>query len=377
MKTKFAIPILAAALLCSALLFTAAPAQAAVSAQGTDAVQPASPFAPPPPPGPPPPTPPPTPPPHPRPHPSPADWPYYYGTPWPGYYSSAWPWVGTYSYYYNTAPVVVTQSYTEQSYVPIISSFTSNPSYIQPGQSAVLNWATTSASDVTISPSVGSVASSGAFTVQPNYTTTYTLTATSSSGTVSASTTVTVAPLVTAYSTTTPVSTPIVTSSQSSSSGTTPWLMYILLIALLAVAAVVVILLVTRRPAAAQAGTKAGLLSSSTAVSNGTAMATTPAANGHGAKLVASDGAQVDLGGKLGALGRKDFQSLVKTDRADLISRQHILLDYSDGHYYIEDKQSTNGTRLNGSAIKGTGRHMLNEGDTIELANAATFTFKT
>lgn len=385
MKTRTALPIFTAVLLCSVLFLTAAPAQAAMSAQGSNSVQPATPFAPPPPPGPLPPPPGPTPPipPHPRPPgpihpPAPSDWPYYYGTPWPGYYSSAWPWIGTHRYYYEPETVVVTQTYTETTYAPVIISFSSNPSYIQPGESAVLNWTTSNASNVTISPSAGSVAASGSFTVQPTYTTTYTLTATGSGGTTSASTTVTVAPIVTAYSTTTAVSSPAVTTSQSSYNyDNTPWLMYLLLVALLAVLAVVIVLVATRKPAAARAATRAADTSTPTAVSNGTGMVTTPAANGHGAKLMASGGGQIDLGGKLGVLGRRDFQSIVKADKADLISRQHILLDYDNGHYYIEDKQSTNGTRLNGNAIKGTGRHMLNEGDTIELGNVVTLTFKT
>jgi hypothetical protein len=235
------------------------------------------------------------------------------------------------------------------------------------------------------------VANSGAFTVQPTYTTTYTLTATGSNGRVSASTTVTVAPVVTAYNTTTTVTPPTTSSNQNSglfnnftggvssgsSSATNLWLMYTLMIALLGVAAAVIIFLITRKPAVAHAGTKANYTAASTAVSSGTGvMVTSPAAAGHGAKLETSGGELFNLGGKLGALGRKDFQSLLKPDRAELISRQHILLDYEDGRYYIEDKQSTNGTRLNGSAIKGTGRHLLKEGDTIELGNALTFTFR-
>jgi hypothetical protein len=404
MKLKFAILILAAALLCSAFGLTAAPAQAAVSAQAGNAVQSLIPSAPPPPPGPPPPGPPPPGPPPPGPTPpthhppgpphhhpappAPSDWPYYYGTPYP--YGSSWPWVGTYRYAYTT-PVIVEPSYTYQqySYDPVVNSFTANPSYIQPGQSASLVWTVTNATNVFISPSVGSVPNTGVFTVQPTYTTTYTLTATGSNGTISASTTVTVAPVVTAYNTYTTVDPPVTASSQNSgsstftgglsgsNSSTNSWLMYTLLIALLGVAAAVIIFLITRKPAAAHAGTRANYAAASTAVSTGTdLMHTAPAAAGHGAKLETSSGEQFNLGGRLGALGRKDFQSMLKPDRAELISRQHILLDYDNGRYYIEDQRSTNGTRLNGSAIKGTGRHVLKEGDTIELGNALTFTFR-
>jgi hypothetical protein len=290
--------------------------------------------------------------------------------------------------------VIVTPSYNYQyqdNYAPVVNSFTANPSYVQPGESATLLWTVTNATNVLISPSVGSVANSGSFMVQPLYTTTYTLTATGNSGAVSASTTVTVAPVVTAYNTTTAVSPPVTTGSQDSSpytltggvggsgsSSINPWLMYTLLIGLLGVAAAVIIFLATRKPAVAYAGTRASFTAASTAVGSGTGvMQTTPAAAGHGAKFVTPDGEQINLGGKLGALGRSDFQSLLKPDRAELISRQHMLLDYEDGRYYIEDQRSTNGTRLNGTAIKGTGRHILKEGDTVELGNALTFTFRT
>lgn len=384
MKTRIITKILLAVLYCSTL-FIAATAQVTAGTEGDNPPQSASPFAPPPPPpGPvPPPAPPPAPPPYPHPPgpihpPAPSDWPYYYGTPWPGYYSSAWPWIGTHRYYYEVEPVVVTQTYPEPVYVPLISTFTSNPSYIQPGESAVLSWSTSNASNVTISPSVGSVASSGAFTVQPAATTTYTLTATGSGGTVSASTTVTVAQIVTAYSTTTAVSTPATATSQSSnSSAGTPWLLYMLLIALLAVVAVVIVLIVKRKPAVERSATRAAFTAAPTAVSNETGSVTTPATSSPGARLVTGSGGQIELGSSPATLGRRDFQSIVNLDKADLISRQHLLLNFDSGHYYIEDRQSTNGTRLNGIAIKGTGRHMLNDGDTIELGNALTLTFKT
>ena len=77
------------------------------------------------------------------------------------------------------------------------------------------------------------------------------------------------------------------------------------------------------------------------------------------------------------ALGRSDFRSLVKADKADLISRQHIRLDCEDGECYIEDRNSTNGTKLNGSSINGKGRYLLREGDKVELADILTLTFET
>ena len=82
---------------------------------------------------------------------------------------------------------------------PVISSFTASPSYIQSGQTAVLTWTVTDAATVNLSPGIGSVPSSGSYSVTPSYTTTYTLTATNVDGSVTASTTVTVAPVISTY----------------------------------------------------------------------------------------------------------------------------------------------------------------------------------
>jgi pSer/pThr/pTyr-binding forkhead associated (FHA) protein len=90
-----------------------------------------------------------------------------------------------------------------------------------------------------------------------------------------------------------------------------------------------------------------------------------------------SNGEHIPISGNAGSLGRSDFRSLVKLDKADLISRQHIRFDCEDGDCYIEDRNSTNGTKLNGSSINGKGRYLLREGDKVELADILTLTFKT
>jgi len=102
---------------------------------------------------------------------------------------------------------------------------------------------------------------------------------------------------------------------------------------------------------------------------------TTPIAAGPLAKLVSHDGEEISISGGANSLGRNDFQSLLTPDKAALISRQHILVDYENGRYYIEDHNSTNGTRLNGASISGKGKHSLENGDVIELADALTLTF--
>jgi hypothetical protein len=79
---------------------------------------------------------------------------------------------------------------TSSNPVPVISSFTANPSSITSGGSSTLSWSVTSATSLSIS-GVGIVTGSS-ISVSPAQTTTYTLTATNSAGSVTAQTTLTV-----------------------------------------------------------------------------------------------------------------------------------------------------------------------------------------
>ncbi len=51
------------------------------------------------------------------------------------------------------------------------------------------------------------------------------------------------------------------------------------------------------------------------------------------------------------------------------ISREHCDIWNENGAWYVEDKGSTNGTKLNGKDIRGMGPTPLNEGDELVLAN--------
>jgi hypothetical protein len=405
MNTKKGLLVLAAALLlCSAqLLFVA---QVSASENVTDeqglslqAPPPPPPGDPPPgpppsepPPGPPPPTPPSPPePPYPPTPPSPHGWdhPGYPG--YPGYhypYTDHWPYGWRWPYWVSGRVIVVSppyQSYQPVVYAPVINSFTANPSYIQSGQGILLTWTTTNATTVTLSPGIGSVPTSGSYNLSPGYTTTYTLSATNSGGSVSASTTVTVAPYVYSYpSSSAPVASTVTVADTDTGSILTGGLsgisgnpaMLITLLGLLAVAAAVAVILLVRRPAVAPANgnsRRAGYLATATRTASRTP-STTPA--DAGPRLTMSNGELIPLSGKSGALGRGDFSSLLKADEADLISRRHLRFDCEDGECYIEDRNSTNGTRLNGSSINGKGRYLLREGDKVELADTITLTFK-
>jgi peptidoglycan-associated lipoprotein len=62
-----------------------------------------------------------------------------------------------------------------------------SPASISPGQTVTLSWSSTSATDLDIEPSVGKVAPQGSTPVNPNESTTYTITASGPGGTATAS----------------------------------------------------------------------------------------------------------------------------------------------------------------------------------------------
>lgn len=76
--------------------------------------------------------------------------------------------------------------------LPVINSFTANPSTITIGQSSTLSWTVTGADQITLD---GNVVSGNSTVVFPALTTTYTLNAINTAGNVSAQTTVMVTPL--------------------------------------------------------------------------------------------------------------------------------------------------------------------------------------
>ena len=410
---RYLFSLVTAVLLAMAMLVSSLPAYAAQdqAAEASIEMLPADiPQAAPPPPGPVdnsypprprPPSPRPTPPPpHPHPappHPRPNPTPVYPQRVWNDDYYLRYYYQDYYQNYYNNYNNPATtyqQPQTTVYYEPIVSSFTSNNNYVQPGQTATLNWTTSNADTVSISPSIGSVAASGSTTVTPTYTTTYTLTAQNSKGSTSASTTVTVAPPVysnygTGNTGTAAVAPAAVPASPVPSSGLDqlsdalgPYMIYILLLGLLAIASVVAVALLVRKPAAARAPV-AVTRSAATTPAGTTPAGTLPASTKPAvtsvsvasmASLVAADGKALPVGDK--ALGRKDFVALAEPAKAEYISRQHLRLTQENKEYFIEDLGSTNGTRLNGVEIRGRGKQAIASGDTIELGNAIKVTFK-
>jgi peptidoglycan-associated lipoprotein len=75
---------------------------------------------------------------------------------------------------------------------PVVASFTAEPSSIERGQSAVLRWSVSNATDVAIDHGIGTVQNTGTSRITPADTTTYTLTAGGPGGTTTATATITI-----------------------------------------------------------------------------------------------------------------------------------------------------------------------------------------
>jgi hypothetical protein len=243
-------------------------------------------------------------------------------------------------------------------------SLTAGRTNIDAGKSTTLSWSAPSATQVYIS-GIGNSGATGSAEVTPEQTTSYTLTASYMDGTTKTA------------SVTVVVQQP-------------PYLLYGL-IGLIALGTIVITALIARRPRMAPAmhesGTRAA--ASTTAAAAATSTSSTVAATqsttevssatqleAPPAKLVMPDGSEMLLAGNNRSFGRQDFEKFLPPDKRSYISRQHVNISYENDHYYIEDRSSTNGTSLNGMDIKGDGRHEIDDGDVIELADKLSITFK-
>ncbi len=101
------------------------------------------------------------------------------------------------------------------------------------------------------------------------------------------------------------------------------------------------------------------------------------------ARIIMPGGSIVTLSGEPTFIERSDFDGKASADLLMKVSRQHILITYDRGRYYVKDygrdgTGSTNHTKLNGVDIHGKTRKALKSGDKIELAGQSelTLTFK-
>lgn len=98
-----------------------------------------------------------------------------------------------------------------------------------------------------------------------------------------------------------------------------------------------------------------------------------PAARG---KLILSNNSEIVLADTTRTIGRGDLDRVVSSDDLKYISREHLRIDFENGAYYVEDHSSANGTKLNGTEIRGKGKQELKDGDRIEVAGVATLSFR-
>jgi pSer/pThr/pTyr-binding forkhead associated (FHA) protein len=94
------------------------------------------------------------------------------------------------------------------------------------------------------------------------------------------------------------------------------------------------------------------------------------------AKLVLSNAREIVIAERKNIIGRGDFLQDLSPEEAKFLSREHITIMYEDEKYYITDENSTNGTTLNGTQIKGQGKQELIDNDEIALADTITVTFR-
>jgi len=93
------------------------------------------------------------------------------------------------------------------------------------------------------------------------------------------------------------------------------------------------------------------------------------------AKLVLPDGGEITIDAPIKAIGRTDFDETLSPEDLNYISRQHLVISTENDKYFIEDINSTNGTRANGTDIRGKSRQELKDGDRIKIADVVELTF--
>ncbi len=102
----------------------------------------------------------------------------------------------------------------------------------------------------------------------------------------------------------------------------------------------------------------------------------TPAASEQSGMLITPSGAQLPLTAPDMVIGRSDPQrgvrpdlDLLAFDPAQTVSRRHARLTRSAGHFYIEDLNAFNRTRVNGTPLVPHQEAELHTGDALRLGN--------
>jgi hypothetical protein len=93
------------------------------------------------------------------------------------------------------------------------------------------------------------------------------------------------------------------------------------------------------------------------------------------AKLQLPCNNEIELADSVKLMGRTEFDKVVPAEALRHISRNHFLIKSENGKYFVEDLNSTNGTKVNGLQVNGS-KLALNDGDQIEVASVVALTFK-
>ncbi len=91
--------------------------------------------------------------------------------------------------------------------------------------------------------------------------------------------------------------------------------------------------------------------------------------------LLLPDGSEIAINTKK-SIGRLDLARCADPTKIRWISRQQFEIFDENGAYYIEDEQSANGTKLNGTEIRQQGKQLLKDGDEIVVGDAVKLSFK-
>jgi ribosomal protein L40E len=91
--------------------------------------------------------------------------------------------------------------------------------------------------------------------------------------------------------------------------------------------------------------------------------------------LVLPDGSEIAIESRK-SIGRLDLTKFTDPTQIRWISRQHFEIFQENGTYYIEDEQSANGTKLNGTEIRQQGKQLLKDKDEIIVGDAIKVVFR-
>jgi pSer/pThr/pTyr-binding forkhead associated (FHA) protein len=83
----------------------------------------------------------------------------------------------------------------------------------------------------------------------------------------------------------------------------------------------------------------------------------------------------IEVSEDIRTFGRQDFVKHIPEDEYKFVSRKHFTITMDDDKFYIKDEGTANGTKLNGTEIKGEGKRTLKDGSKITLGDTVDLKF--